>query len=84
MVSANLTSITLTIKSIKMNDLYYSLCAMIFFILGIFVICVEIHEIKEDYKEYKKIHIYPWDIIFFIYGIIFFYICTICISKIIY
>lgn len=67
-----------------MNDLYYCFYAIIFLILGIFIICVEIYEIKEDYKEYKKIHIYPWDIIFFIYGIIFFYICILCINKIIH
>ena len=67
-----------------MNDLYYYVCAIVSFILGVFVECVEIYEIKEDYKEYKKIHIYPWNIIFIIYGIIFFYICITCINKIIY
>ena len=67
-----------------MNDLYYYFCAIMFFILGIFMICTEIYEIKENYKEYKKIHIYPWNIIFFIYGIIVFYICMVCIGKIIY
>lgn len=67
-----------------MSDLHYCFCAIMSFILGIFMICVEIYEIKEDYKEYKKIHIYPWNIIFFIYGIIFFYIGIVCIGKIIY
>lgn len=66
-----------------MSDLHYCFCAIISFILGILMICTEIYEIKEDYKEYKKIHIYPWNIIFFIYGIIFLYICIMCISKII-
>lgn len=67
-----------------MNDLYYYFCAIVSFILGVFIVCIEIYEIKEDYKEYKKIYIYPWNIIFIIYGIIFFYICIICINKIIY
>ena len=67
-----------------MNDLYYYFCAIVSFILGIFLICGQIYEIKEDYKEYKKIHIYPWNIMFFIFAIIFFYICTVCINKIIY
>ena len=67
-----------------MNDLHYYFCAIVSFILGVFIECIEIYEIKEDYKEYKKIHIYPWNIIFIIYGIIFFYICIACINKIIY
>ena len=67
-----------------MSNLHYCFFAIMSFILGIFIVCIEIYEIKEDYKEYKKIHIYPWNIIFFIYGIIFLYICIAAINKIIY
>lgn len=67
-----------------MSNLHYCFFAIVSFILEIFIVCIEIYEIKEDYKEYKKIHIYPWNIIFFIYGIIFLYICIAAINKIIY
>ena len=67
-----------------MNDLYYCFCAIMSFILGMLMVYIEIYEIKEDYKEYKKIHIYPWNIVFLIYGIIFLYLCIAFINKTIY
>ena len=66
-----------------MNDLHYLFLATMFFILGILIIYVEIYEIKEDYKEYNKLHIYPWNIIFFIFAIMMFTLSILSIIKLI-
>ena len=67
-----------------MNNSRYLFCAIICFAIAVFMILVETQDIIDDYKEYGKIHIYCWNIIFFIYGIMWLYLSWLCINKIIY
>lgn len=67
-----------------MNNSWYLLCAIGCFTIAALLILAGIHDTINSYKEYGKIYIYLWNIIFFIYGIMYLYLFGLCINKIIY